>query len=94
MPRQLADLCKIGIFAEKSVTRMDSVGVGDFRGADYGGDIKVAFRAFGGADTDGFVRKAHVQTMPVGFRVNRNGFDAEVVAGADDAKRDFAPIRN
>jgi hypothetical protein len=35
-----------------------------------------------------------VKTVPVGFRVHRDGFQAEVAAGTEDAERDFTAIGN
>ncbi len=71
---------------------MDGVGIGDFGGADHGRNIEIAARAFSGADADGFVGKAGVQAMAVGFRVYRYGADAEILAGANDADGDLAPV--
>src|ERR1700728_806265 len=71
---------------------MDGVDVGDFRGADDGGDIQIALSRARRPDADGLVGKANVQRMAVGFAVDSNGADTEFFAGADDAQRDFATI--
>ena len=43
-----ADFGEIGVLAEQAVAGMDGVHVGDFRGADDGGNIEVAARSCGG----------------------------------------------
>src|SRR5437660_586605 len=81
-----------GVFGKKSVSGMNRVGVGDFGGADDGRNIKITARAFRGTDADCFIRETCMQAVPVRFGINRDGFDPEVLAGADHAKRDFAAI--
>ncbi len=71
---------------------MNRVHVGDFGGADYGGDIEIAARALGGSDTNSFVGEAHVQAVAIGFRINRDGADSKILAGADNADGDLATI--
>ena len=66
---------------------MHGIHVGDFGGADDGGDIQVAARAFGRADADGLIGETHVQTVAIGFGIDGDGLDAEFFASADDAKR-------
>ncbi len=44
------------------------------------------------ADRPGLVRLAHVLCVGVGFRIHRNGADAEATAGADHAAGDFAAV--
>ncbi len=73
---------------------MNGVDVGDFGGADHGGDIEITLRELRRADADRFVGKAHVQRIPIGFAVDRDRADAEFLARADDAQRDFSAIRN
>ena len=47
-----------------------------------------------GADADGLVGELHVQRVLVGVRVHRDRLQAHLLAGADDAHRDLAPVRN
>src|SRR5579875_822807 len=71
---------------------MDCVNVGDFGGADNRTEIQITLGALGGADANGFVRKADVKTMTVCFRVDCDGFDAEILARADHAESDLTSI--
>ena len=77
---------------KKAVAGMDGVDVGDLGGADDRGNVEIAARAFGRADADGFVGEAHVQAVAVGFRIDGDGLDAQILAGADDANGDLAAI--
>ena len=87
-----ADLGEIRVLAEKSVAGMDGVDIGNFRGADDGGNVQIAAGTLGWADTNGFVRKANVQAVPIGLGINSNGGDAKILAGADDAERDLSAV--
>ena len=71
---------------------MDRVGVGQFGGADDIDDVAVAVLAGGWPDADVFVGKRHVQRVGVGLGVDGHRRDAHLLAGADDAQRDFAAI--
>ncbi len=54
-----ADFGEAGVLAQKAVAGMDGVDIGDFGGADDGGNIEIAARALGGADADGLIGEAH-----------------------------------
>ena len=58
------------------------------------GHVQVGFRRGRGTDADGLVGKLHKGGLGVGRAVNGDRLDAEVVAGAGDALRDFAAIGN
>ena len=73
---------------------MDGVHVGDFGGTDYCRDIQITFAQARGTDTDGFVCEPHVQGIAIGLAVDSDGFDAEFLAGANDAQRNLAAVRN
>ena len=90
--RDAADFGEAGVLAEKAVAGMDGVDIGDFGGADDGGNIEVAARALGRADADGLIGETHGQAVAVGFGIDRDGRDAEILAGADDAQRDLTPV--
>src|SRR5690606_15229727 len=55
---------------------------------------EVALGAGRGADGDRGVGEAHVQGVGVDVRVDGDGLEAELVAGADDAYGDLAAIRD
>ena len=55
-------------------------------------DLQITFRAGRGADANGFVGQLHMEGIDVRFGVNGEGANAEFLAGADDAQRDFATI--
>jgi hypothetical protein len=63
----LANFSEIGIFAQKTIARMNGVHVADFRGADHRGNVQITARALSRSNTDRFVGEAHVQTVTIGF---------------------------
>jgi hypothetical protein len=71
---------------------MNRVDVGNLGGADHRWNIQVAARTLGRPDADGLVGKTHVQAVAIRFRINGDGLDAQVFAGADYAYGDFAAI--
>ena len=71
---------------------MNGIDIGNFGGADNGGNIQVAVRQLRRADADRLIGKAHVQRVPVGIAVDRHRADAQLLAGANDAQRDLAAI--
>ena len=88
------DFRESGIFGQKTVPRVDGVGVGDFHGCHNLGNAQVRVGRSGRTDANGFVGKAHVQTFPVGGGINRNRFDAHFPAGANDAQGNLSAIGN
>ena len=44
------------------------------------------------ADKIRFVRHPHVKRVFIGCRINRDGFDIHITAGANDAAGDFSAI--
>ena len=73
---------------------MDRVDVGDFGSADHGGNVEVAFVQARRPDADGFIGEANVQRVAIGFAVDGDGLDAELLAGADDAQGNLPAVRN
>ena len=88
----LADFREVRVLREKTVAGMDRIHVADFRGADDAVDLEVAFRARRGADANRLVGQLDVQRINIRLRINRERPDAEFLAGADNAQRDFAAI--
>ena len=68
---------------------MNGVNAGDLSRADHSRNIEVAFRGARGADANGLISETDVQRVTIGFAVYRNGLDAQLFAGADDAQGDF-----
>ena len=91
---KLADFGKIGVLAEEAVAGVDGVHTGDLGRADDGGDVQVAAGALSRADADGFVGEAHVEALAVGFRVDGDGADAQLLASANHSQRDFPTVGN
>jgi hypothetical protein len=71
---------------------VNGVNVGDLGGREDAGDIQVGARGFGRPDADGLIGEPHMQRVAIRLRVHRHGFNAEFLAGADDADRDLSPI--
>ena len=71
---------------------MNRVGAGDLGRAQHGRHVQIAVGAARRSDADVFVREADVQGVFVGLRVDRDGLDAELAAGADDAQRDLPAV--
>ena len=88
----LADFGEVGILRQQAVAGMDRVDVGDFGGADDGGNVQITLRKLRRADADGFIGKTHVQRVAVRFAVNGDRANAEFLARADDAQGNLAAI--
>ena len=88
----LADFREVRVLGEKSVAGMNRIHVADLRRAHDAIDLQITLGAGGRADADRFVRQLHVQRIDIRLRVNRERADAEFLAGADDAERDFAAV--
>jgi hypothetical protein len=54
----LRDFGKVGVLAQQAVARMNGVDIGDFSGADDGGNVEIALVQARRANADGFVGKA------------------------------------
>ena len=85
---------KIRIFGEETVTRVNGVGVGDFRRTDDRRDVQVGLGGRGRADADRFVGQPYVHQIPVSLGINRHGANAQLLAGTQDAQGDFAAVGN
>ena len=55
---------------------------------------EVAVARGGRPDADRAVGQPHPGAVAIGRRVDRDGLDAELVAGADHAHGDLAPVRD
>ena len=88
----IAHFGEVRVFGKQAVAGMDGIDVGDFGGADYGGNVEVTQRQLGRADANGFVGKTHMERIPVGFAVDGHRADSQLLARADDAQRNFTAI--
>ena len=73
---------------------MNGVRIGDLCGGNDVGDVEVALRAGGRADSHRFVRKANVEAVTVRGGIHRHGGDAHLTASADHAERNLAAVGN
>jgi hypothetical protein len=55
-------------------------------------DFEIGFLGRAGADANRFVGQLNMQRIDIGFGINREGFDAEFLAGPDHPERDLATI--
>ena len=81
-----------GVLGEEAVARVDGVGAVGGGRRDQVLHDEVALRRRRRAHADGLVGPGDVQRRGVGRRVHRDGADAELAAGADDADGDLAAI--
>ena len=87
-----ADFGEVRVFREEPVAGVDRIHIADLRHGDDPFDQQITLGAGGGADTYGFIRKTHRQTVFVRFGIDNNGFDAHFFAGAHNAQSDFAAV--
>ena len=85
-------LREVRVLGQKSVAWVNRDGVRDLRGRDDGGHIEVTLLRARWLDADGLVREEHVLQRGVGGRVHGHRLDAELTAGAEDAKSNLAAV--
>src|SRR5207248_9026695 len=85
---------KMRVLGEKTVTGMYRIDIANLGCAHDSIDFEIALRAGRRADANGFVCKLNVQRIDVGFRINRERSDAELLAGTNHAQRDLTAISN
>ena len=90
--RSAANLGEVRVLTQQAVAGMNGIDIGDFRSRDDGGHIQIALRRSRRPDADGFVGKADVERVAVRLAVDGNRADPQFLAGADDAKCDFAAV--
>ncbi|MBW3551114.1 MAG: FAD-binding protein, partial [Proteobacteria bacterium] len=88
----LHPLGEVGVLAEKTVARMDRLGVGDLGRRDDLRHVEVAVGRRRRADADRFVGHRDVLEVAIHGGVHRDGMDAQRVAGAQNAQGDFAAV--
>ena len=80
------------ILRQEAVARMDGVGAGDRRGGEDGGNVEVALAGRRRADAHRFVGQPDMHRVAVGGRMDGDGLDAHLAAGAVDTERDLAAV--
>ena len=90
----LHDLGEARILRQKAVARMDRLRAGDLAGRDDGRNIEIGLRRGRRPDAHALVGQAHMHGVGVGGGMHRNGGDPHFFAGAVDAQRDLATVRN
>jgi hypothetical protein len=80
-----ADRSKARVLGEKAVARVDRVALGDQRGRDDVGNVEIRARYRPGPNAERFVGLADVQRVAIGFGKDRNGTNAQLLAGAIDS---------
>ena len=88
----LADFGEVRALGQEPVAGMDRVGAGDLGGAQHRRHVEIAVGAPRRTDADVLVGEPDVQRVLVGLGVHRDGLDAELAAGADDAQRDLPAV--
>ena len=88
----LEDLGEAGVLGQESVTGMHRVGAGDLAGRDDGRDVEIAVFRGWAADADALVGEADMHGVGVRRGMHGDGGDAELLAGAFDAKGDLSPV--
>ena len=86
------DLGEAGILGQKAVARMHGLGAGNFAGSEQRRNAEIAVLGGRRANADALVGKPHVHGVGVRGRVHRHRGDAELLAGAQDAQRNFPAV--
>ena len=73
---------------------MDRLRAGTPGGVEDALDVQIAVARGGGADGDGAIGGGDMHRLGIGFRIDRDGFDAHAPRGAGDAAGDFTAIGN
>ena len=82
------------IFRQEAVAGVDRLCASDFAGGDDCRKRKVALRRRGWSDANSFVRHPHMHGIRISGGVDGNRFHAKFAAGADDAQRNLASVRD
>ena len=88
----LASAGKIRVFRQEAVTGVDGFGPAVAGDGQEAFGIQIAFAGRCRAEPPGFVGFADKQGTGIGIRIDGNGADTELAAGADDPAGDFATV--
>jgi hypothetical protein len=73
---------------------MNHIHIGDLRRADDAVNTQVTFRRRRLADANRLVRHLHMHRIGVHLRINGDGADVQLLAGANNPNRNFSAIGN
>ncbi len=93
-PGGLAGTGEPRVLGQEAVARVDRLRPARLRGRDDPLDVQVALGRRTRPEQPRLVGAAHVQRPAIGLRVHRNGADAELAEGAEDANGDLPAIRD
>ena len=82
----------MGVLRQKTIARVDGLGMGGNGRADNALGVQIAFLGFRFANTDSLISQRHMQGFPVGFGIHRHSGDAHFLTGPDDPDGDLAPV--
>src|SRR4029453_8718918 len=85
---------KVGVLGQEAGSRVNSLGVGLFGGADDRWYVQIGCARRRRPDAHRLVGQFHVLRVGVGLRVDEDGANAHLSTGALDAQGDFAPVRD
>ncbi len=91
-PRSCANFRKAGVFGKETVARVNRVRTRDLRRGDDPVGLQIRFLAGRRSDANRLISELNVHRIDIRFGINRNGFDIQLAAGADDAESNFAAI--
>ncbi len=83
---------ELGIFRQEAIAGVDRLGPAVARGAEDARGVQIAFARRGRADQNGLVGHADVQRLRIGLGIDRDGAQAHLARGTDDAAGDLAAI--
>src|SRR5712691_960466 len=87
-------LSKGSIFGEKTIARVDRIGATGAGDVEQTGAIQIALGGFRGTEQVRFIGKVRMGRIAVGFRIDRDGAQAEISACAHDAHSNFTTVGN
>ena len=91
----MTGLGEAGVLRQETIARMDGVDFVTHGHVDDAGDVEVRAQGLAGrADAVGLVGLEAVQSEAVFVSVNRDGANAQLMRGAEDANGDFAAVGN
>ena len=86
------DLAEFGVLREEAVTRVNRLRARNFGRRNDARDVEIAVTGGRFADAHVFVREANVKRFSIGFGVNGDSLDAQLMTRANDTEGDFATI--
>ena len=93
-PIPLAKPGEMRVFRKEAVAGMNRLRAGKLGGGDDAVLMQIALLGRSGADSIAFIRQRHVQRALVRLGVYRDGRDAHLLAGADDAHGALSAVGN